>query len=777
MTRPAAHGPAAQPVPPYDAASVEPKWQARWAEAGCFKVGAKATGGAGDRDRRTFFNFDGGPFPNGALHMGHVRTFTLGDVMARYQRMCGRRVLYCFEFDAFGLPNELAAEALGVTPEALTHGNIERMRRQMVRLGLSYDWDHVTVTCDLYYYRWTQWLFLKLRERGLIYRAAAELNWCPSCRTTLAHMQVEDGRCWRCESAVEQRTLTQWFVALSRYSAVLAESLERLDGFSPRVRNVLQGFIGAAPGIEIDFPLAGRPDIVLTAFLPQQPGTEPAAYGAAAAYLAVAPGHPLLETLATLPEVDRERLAAWMGAAGRERRRGGSRTVDPLDGFDTGLSVVHLETGAPLPVFVAGYVDRTFATGIEAGCPARNPRDRQFAERHKIAPPPEPGGTGMPSHGGRPATHYRVHDWLVSRQRAWGTPIPVIHCPACGEVDVPHDALPVLLPTRPADAPPGGLAVVPGFAETACPRCGGPAKRETDTLDCYFDVIWCFLACAAGEERLRDPNFAFRRADFAEWMPVDWFHNGLDSFFYMHLYRFIGHVLHDMGVLAEPEPIRRYVGHDAVLLCGRKMSKHHGNVISPDEILERTGSDVLRVHVLWAANPLKSVEWSDAGLKRAQDLLAAAWKLVAATGCARGHDARGGGDAPASPADEKRARSLDRSVDHAARRVTGFLERYQYGGCLQEIHHLVEQLARASGHLAVQPDSPCLRRAFDAGLRTLVLLLSPFAPHIAEEMWERSGGEGLATTAPWPATAATDARRPVPKAAARRAAAPEPLPA
>jgi len=767
-----ARGPAASATAAsYDVAAVEAKWQARWAEAGCFKVGTEAAAGGEDgRDHRTFFNFDGGPFPNGPLHMGHVRTFTLGDVMARYQRMRGRRVLYCFEFDAFGLPNELAAEALGVTPEALTHGNIERMRRQMVRLGLSYDWEHVTVTCDPHYYRWTQWLFLKLRERGLIYRAAAELNWCPSCRTTLAHMQVEDGRCWRCESPVEQRTLTQWFVALSRYSAVLADGLERLDGFSPRVRNVLQGFIGAAPGTEIDFPLAGRPDIVLTAFLPRrQPGAEPASGGAMAAYLVVAPGHPLLETLAALPGVDGERLAAWMGAAGRDRRRGGSRTVDPLDGFDTGLSALHPETGAALPVFVAGYADRTFATGIEIGCPAGSSRDRQFAERHRIAVPADPARMVMPG-GGRTATHYRVHDWLVSRQRAWGTPIPVVHCPACGEVAVPYDALPVHLPTRPADAPPGGLAVVPGFADTACPRCGGPAKRETDTLDCYFDVIWCFLACAAGERRLRDADFGFRRSDFAEWMPVDWFHNGLDSFFYMHLYRFIGHVLHEMGILAEPEPIRRYVGHDAVLLGGRKMSKHHGNVISPDDILERTGSDVLRVHVLWAANPLKSVEWSDAGLKRAQDLLAAAWKLVAA-GSAR-RDARSGGDASAIPADEKRAHSLERSIGHAVRRVTGFLERYQYGGCLQEIRHLVEQLGSASDQLAARPGSPRLQRAFGAGLRTLVLLLSPFAPHIAEEMWERIGGEGFATMAPWPA-AAPDADRPIRKA--RRSAVPEPL--
>lgn len=708
----------------YDPEAVEAKWQARWAEAGCFKA---PVGTTGDK----FFNFDGGPFPNGPLHMGHVRTFTLGDVMARYQRMRGKRVLYAFEFDAFGLPNELAAEAAGIAPQALTEANIRRMRAQMTRLGLSYDWDRVTVTCDPHYYRWTQWLFLKLRERRLIYRAEAELNWCPSCHTTLAHMQVEDGRCWRCETAVEQKSLTQWFVALSRYSAKLAAGLEAIEGFSPRVRNVLRGFLGATAGIEIDFDVAERPGARLTAFMAGE------AEGAMPAYLAVAPNHPCLAAL--LPTETIEAIKAGIEPAGRVRRRDAGEV--PLDGVDTTLTAIDPGSGLALPIFVASYVDGAFATGIEIGCPGRVPRDRAFAARNGIPLP-----ASAVSLRGRAATQYRVRDWLVSRQRAWGTPIPIVHCESCGEVPVPEDALPVRLPDPPPRGVPGGLRAVPGFAETTCPTCRRPARRETDTLDCYFDVIWCFLSCAAP----LDADFSFRAEDFAASMPVDWFHNGLDSFFYMHLYRFIGLVLHEAGLLADPEPIRRYVGHDAVLLDGRKMSKHHGNVVAPDDILAAVGADVLRVHILWAANPLKSVEWTDTGLKRAERLLAEARRVVErAVRCGL----RPPGAEPRSLAPSP----LQRAVDNAVRRVTEFLERYQYGGCLQEIQGLIQRLSDAVERLETQGGDPRLEGTLWGGIERLPRLLAPFAPHLAEEMWERIGGSGLVAMASWPAEPPRDA--------------------
>lgn len=718
----------------YDPHAIETKWQARWREAGCFK--ASAASGA-----RKFFNFDGGPFPNGPLHMGHVRTFTLGDVIARYRRMRGDAVLYCFEFDAFGLPNELAANAQGIVPEELTRRNIAQMRDQMVRLGLSYDWDHVTTTCDPDYYRWTQWLFLKLHERGLIYRRLAELNWCPGCQTTLAHMQVENGCCWRCETPVEQRRLTQWFVALSRYSAVLSDSLDGVEGFSARVRNVLHGLLGRTPGHEIDFVLEGRADVTLTAFVRADAVRTPPAC------LVIAPGHPVLEhILADTGVAER--------ASSRQRRRTSDKSI-PLDGFDTGLTALQPETGLRLPVFVAGHVEAAFATGIEIGFSHGNARDRQFAQRHDIV---NDAAAALPR--GRPAVHYRVHDWLVSRQRAWGTPIPIVHCGQCGEVAVPEHGLPVRLPALMPNMPPGGLATLADFATTECPRCGQAARRETDTLDCYFDVIWCFLACASGLK----PGFSFKAADFAAWMPVDWFHNGLDSFFYMHLYRFLGRVLHEMGIVADPEPIRGYVGHDAVLLHGRKMSKHHGNVVSPDAIVARNGADVLRVQVLWSANPLRSVEWSEEGLRRASRLLSDIWELVAAYirhVRATPEQSRRDGSGGRLP--------LDRSAARAIRRVSEFLNRYQPAGCLQEIQSFQRQLETEL--LRADAGDAARERSLARGIDALVIMLAPFAPHVAEELWEQLAGDGLVSMAPWPAAEAYEPRPAAPRHNVERRAA------
>jgi leucyl-tRNA synthetase len=327
----------------------------------------------------------------------------------------------------------------------------------------------------------------------------------------------------------------------------------------------------------------------------------------------------------------------------------------------------------------------------------------------------------------------------VSRQRAWGTPIPIIHCEQCGEVPVPEQALPVRLPPLQAKMPPGGLGVLPGFSATQCPQCGQPARRETDTLDCYFDVVWCFLACANG---LRG-DFKFQASDFSEWMPVDWFHNGLDSLFYMHLYRFLGRVLYELKILPDPEPIRNYVGHDAVLLQGRKMSKHHGNVVSPDEMIRRIGADVLRVQVLWAANPLKSVEWSEDGLQRATRLLQGIWRLVATQAEHASRRDRSPVDPGAKPL------PLDRVSARTVRRVTEFIERYQFAGCLQEIQGLLRRLEGEVEKLKDGVSATLHRQSFGRGVRSLILMLAPFAPHMAEELWQRIGGEGLIATADW----------------------------
>ncbi len=705
---------------PNDVAAVERKWQERWREAGCFSAQETA---AAER----FFNFDGGPFPNGPLHMGHVRTFSLGDVMARYQRMRGKNVLYCFEFDAFGLPNELAAEAQGVSPAELTAGNIGRMREQMIRLGLSYDWDHVHTTSDPRYYRWTQWLFLKLNEAGLVYRAEAELNWCPSCRTTLAHIQVEDGRCWRCDCAVERRVLPQWYIALSRYSRRLHETLPKVPGFGSRVRNVLGGFLGATSGFEIDLPVADSDEGAITVFIATERLGEPASY------VALARDHPLVKRSAV--QADRSSAGDKAGTRATKRHQRSARRDDHhVAGSFTGLNAIDPRTGWRIPIYAADYVEATFAHGATLGFPTHDARDRDFAKDHAI--PVLESDCAVDTTAARPETHYRVHDWLVSRQRAWGTPIPFVHCQQCSPLPLAVTKLPVLLPEIPAGGLRDGLAGLDDFVATTCPKCGGAARRETDTLDCYFDVIWCFLGCAT----LLDENFDFRPADFDAWVPVDWFHNGLDSYFYMHLYRFLGHVLHDIGILSEPEPFRSYFGHDVVTMHGPKMSKHHGNVVDPLKILETVGADVLRVHILWSANPNKSFEWSDEGLQRACALLADIRSLVDTEVDID--------DTPPSGQPSQPTLALARQIERGIRRATAFLNRYRYSGSLHEIHRLAQALKRAAQNDLTE-DAP-LAAAFARGRGCLLRLLAPFAPHVAEEAWEQLGQPGLIATACWP---------------------------
>ncbi|HSK79272.1 MAG TPA: class I tRNA ligase family protein, partial [Thermoanaerobaculia bacterium] len=482
-----------------------------------------------------------------------------------------------------------------------------------------------------------------------------------------------------------------------------------------------------------------------------------------AGYLAAAPGHPEIEDLLAGRPAARpvreflERLRSEPLGRARRQREDQEASERGLEGVDTGIRVIDPLTGAVLPVFVARFVDPHFATGIEIGRPGASERDAEFARLHGIRPP-ERSSAG-PRHGGvRNVTHFRVRDWLVSRQRSWGTPIPILYCETCGVVPVPDRDLPVLLPKALAEEPPGryGLRNYPEFVHASCPRCGRDARRETDTLDCYFDVVWCFLACST---RL-DDSFAFRAEDFAPWMPVDWFHNGLDSFFYAHLYRFLGRVLFDMKILAHPEPVRRYSGHDAVLSAGRKMSKHHGNVVAPDIILDQVGADVLRVHILWAARPLKSMEWSDTHLERARRFLETVWDLVGErAGLVREH---GAGEPPAKGS--ARSQSLERLLARTVERVTVFLEDYRYNACLEEINTFVKTLAGFARGLGADPVD---RAAFARSARLLVLLLSPFAPHLSEELWEQIGGEGLAATAPWPRVERTHTagkpRRPEPR--------------
>jgi leucyl-tRNA synthetase len=543
----------------YDVHAVETRWQHRWEHRRCFE----APDEPGDA---RYFNYDSGPFPNGDLHLGHLRTYVLGDMTARYQRLLGKNVLYCTEWDSFGLPNELAALEAGVT----------------------HDWDRVPDTSDPGYYRWTQWLFVQLLEMGLIERTQADLPWCGSCETTLARMQVIEGACWRCATPVEPRRRPQWSVKLSRFSDGLLETMKRLDGWSARSINLLRGFIA--------------------------------------------------------------------------------------------------------------------------------------------------GGSGERNH---------VRDWVVSRQRAWGAPIPMIDCDACGSVAVPATDLPVLLPEElDWSLGPRALASCATFVETACPTCGRPARRETDTLDCYFDDIWCFLAAAAD----RSAEFSFASKDF-EWMPVDRFHSGYDTFFYLHLHRFLGLLLAECGILADAEPIRSYLGHDMVLADGHKMSKHLGNARFIGPLLNRYGADALRVAVLWAANPNRPVQFTDAMPARASAFLDQLYGLYSAcAGRIDAADAKG-----AAEASTRLAGQVRRNADSALERVAGFIDDYRPRAALDVLEGLVKLVRHfALRRIESARLSPEDRAVLAGVLRDLGVAASPFAPHLAEECWRLLGGDPFVSLGRWP---------------------------
>lgn len=681
----------------YDIAALEKRWQERWEQEGCFVAGSRA-----GRPRQ--YHYPAGPFTNGRLHLGHVRTFVLADVMARAARQRGHDVLYAFEWDAFGLPTELVAQERSVSPATLAADAASQMRADLERLGLSVDWSHVQLTCDPRYYRWTQWLFLRLLERDLVYRATAMLNFCTTCDTTLAHLEVEQGTCWRCHSLVERRELTQWFIRLADASRMLLDTLPGLHGWSETLRRLLAGFIGPVEGTEVDLEidLGDGTTAVLTAFVADDGGTTQVDA------VQVAPGsREVAAVLRAGGDGDGEALVT--SAALRRRRREDVAAEER----DTGLRARHPTWPVDLPVLASSVVDPSFAHGV-------------------VLRPAKGNGVDIPA--GRPVLHHHVHDWLVSRQRSWGTPLPVVTCEACGDVPLPDDRLPLELDIGP-DAT-RRITPVP------CPRCAGAAIPTGDSLDCFFDVSWALTAIATS---LPD-DVEQLAAEARSWGPADWFHNGFDSFFYAHLHRFIGHVLHDLGITAEAEPARNFHGHAMVKLDGRKMSKHEGNAVDARALLDQFGADSLRIQILWAANPLQPVDFQPGMDRQAANLLAAVRSMVLDNAEAILRWASAGPDAAASPASEE----LDQAVEQAIERVSRFIDCYRPGACVEEINRLCKRLGRASRAVAFAHDEP-LCAAFAGGAVVLVQLLQPFAPHLAEELWASLGKDGLLSLGPWPA--------------------------
>ncbi len=790
----------------YDFAAIEKKWQAVWDERRSFAV-------TEDPARPKYYCLEMYPYPSGKIHMGHVRNYSIGDVVARYLTMRGFNVLHPMGWDAFGFPAENAAFEHGVHPATWTKDNIAYMKSQLRRMGFSYDWDREVTCCEPDYYRWNQWFFLRMLERGLAYRKTAPVNWCERCQSVLSNEQAEGGVCWRHgDTPVVQRELEQWFFRITSYVEELLRDLDALSGWPERVRTMQRNWIGKSVGADVDFPLerGGSVRIFTT-----RPDT---LYGAT--FMVLAPEHPLTSGLAegTLQEAA---VAAFVERMRHSDKAARTDATAEKEGVFTGAHAVNPLTKERIPIWVANFILMEYGTGAIMAVPAHDQRDFDFATKYRlpirvvIQPDgdPLPDGsrletayegegrmvdsgpfTGMPSREGilavcdfledrrigKRAVNYRIRDWLISRQRYWGTPIPVIYCDACGVVPVPEADLPVILPEDVAITMSGGspLARVERFAKVDCPACRRPARRETDTMDTFVDSSWYFLRFTSPHESARplDP------AKVRHWMPVDQYIGGIEHAVLHLLYaRFFTKVCRDLGLSPAPEPFTNLLTQGMVckesfrcpthgyrlpgevdkagkcreceqpVEVGRteKMSKSKRNVVDPDDLLTNHGADTIRLFSLFAAPPEKDLEWSDDGVQGAFRFLQRVWRLVEErAGAIR--SARG----TPWPAGERpeEVRALRRTTHRTIAKVTRDLEdSFHFNTALAALMELQNALVRFQERLPSGPaDDPRLL-AFAEGVTALLTMLAPFAPHMAEELWEILGHPASLLREPWPA--------------------------
>ncbi len=734
---------------PYRPSEIEPKWQARWEAEDLFRAVD------GDDGRPRFYALDMFPYPSGDLHMGHVEAFSGGDVIARFAWMRGHNVLHPIGWDAFGLPAENAAIRRGVKPAEWTYANIDQQRASFKRLGMSFDWSRQFNTCDPDYYRWTQWLFVKLFERGLAYRKLAPVNWCPNDKTVLANEQVINGLCERCDTPVVRRDLTQWFFKITDYAERLLEDAEELTGWPERVLTMQRNWIGRSEGATVRFEIAETGDEVEV--FTTRPDT---LWGMT--FFVFAPEHPLVSKLADAGgsgEEARAMLDRFQATPLTNREQAESR-----EGVALGVHVVNPVNGERVPCFVAPYVLMEYGTGAVGGVPAHDQRDFEFARGHslpiRVVIQPEDATrdpdrmdraydhdgvmvNSGPFNGrhspesiaevtawlekegkGQPAVTYRLRDWLISRQRYWGAPIPIVYCPDDGEVAVPEEDLPVLLPED-VDFRPGGespLARHEGFVNVSCPRCGGPAKRDTDTMDTFVDSSWYFFRyCRVTPDRAFDPEAV------ARWMPAQQYTGGVEHAILHLLYsRFVTKALHDMGLVGFTEPFMRLLNQGQVIYDGASMSKSKGNLVEPMPLVERWGADTLRVTMLFANAYEDDVDWKYVSPEGVHHWLGRVWRAVQDTAAGEGSD-------PVP---------LRKLTHRTIRAVTEDLERHRFNTAIAKLMALTNEV----------------RRTIDGGSRAreaasaLVLMLAPFAPFIAEELWrEVLGGASSVHAEPWPA--------------------------
>lgn len=753
----------------YRPEEIEPRWQQRWEADGVFKVKE-------DPNKPKYYLLEMFPYPSGRIHMGHVRNYSIGDVVARIRRMRGYNVLHPMGWDAFGMPAENAALAQKTHPAKWTYDNIDYMRSQLKKMGFSYDWERELATCDPAYYKWEQLVFLKMWEKGWVYRKESLVNWCQSCQTVLANEQVEQGLCWRCGQPVEKRRLYGYFFRITDYAEELLEWIDKLEGWPERVLTMQRNWIGKSFGAEIHFPIKGS-DQVIKVF------TTRADTLFGATFMSLAPEHPLALDLCQGTGQE-EAVKAFIDKVGRQSFA--DRADDKKkEGVFTGAYCINPMTGREMPIYVANFVLMDYGTGAVMAVPTHDQRDFEFAKEYGlpmvevIVGPEGPVGVenmtqaftdygtlinsgpydGMTSKEaqraiaaelakrglGKETVHYRLRDWGISRQRYWGAPIPMIHCPDCGLVPVPEKDLPVKLPLD-AQLPESGGSPLPqldSWVKVKCPRCGADARRETDTMDTFVESSWYFAryCCPDYDQGVLDQ----KRTSY--WMPVDQYIGGIEHAVLHLLYsRYYTKVLRDLGLIHCDEPFSNLLTQGMVIKDGAKMSKSKGNVVDPEEMLKRYGADTARLFMLFAAPPERDLDWSDQGVEGAYRFLNRLWRLtLAVAGEARGVQPYTGGQKLAGPLAE-----LHRKTHETIKKVTeDAAERFQFNTAIAAVMELVNQISLLQQDAKLK-DEPQRDAVLREAVETAVILISPMAPHIADELWQRLGHEGYLIDLPWP---------------------------
>jgi leucyl-tRNA synthetase len=771
----------------YDAQRIEAKWFERWQQdPSLYAAEPNST-------KPKYYVLEMLPYPSGVLHMGHVRNYAIGDALARYMWMNGYNVLHPMGWDSFGLPAENAAISNNTPPREWTLRNIANMKAQMTRLGFAYDWSREVTTCLPEYYRWNQWFFLKLYEKGMAYRKKSRVNWCPKCATVLANEQVVNGCCWRHEdTVVEQRELEQWFLRITHYAEELLRDLDKLNEWPEKVRTMQRNWIGRSEGTLVDFKLDGAtdsPDSTITVFTTRVDTI----YGATSVQLA--PQHPLVARLTKNNDPLRAQVEQLIAEQRKAKEVGDIGAIEK-HGVNTHHFAVNPYNGERIPIWVANYILMDYGTGAIMSVPAHDERDYEFARKYNLKirtvivprsvdPDETSGQPALPfttldgklvnsgpftaldceeaikkmseyaekNSFGKATITYRLKDWGISRQRYWGTPIPMLYCEKDGIVPVPEKDLPVILPENVDITLTGGspLGRVPEFVNAICPKCGGPARRETDTMDTFVDSSWYFYRYTDAH----NDRAPFDSKTVAYWFPIDQYIGGIEHAILHLIYsRFWTKFMRDMGLVKNDEPVERLFSQGMIIKGGAKMSKSLGNIVSPDEMIARYGADSARMYTLFATSPDRELDWLDEGVEGIQRFLGRVYRFVARnTPVETQLDASQPGHREMLPATSLQpdARRIQRKLHQTIKRVSDdFQGRWHFNTSIAAIMELVNELYAVEERVARAPADSFPRQLLSDVQRDLVLLLAPFAPHLAHELWEMLGEKGNLLRAPWP---------------------------